>query len=455
MSSGLKQKWETLRPETRMRATIGLVAGAFVIVLSLIFVMTGNKDKKPVNIAEPKKTITLDPKLLEKTMTVKTDDTAYKVEKLQKQLEAMQKGGGVVPSGPAGLQDPNSPVNMPNAGKNSPVLPGVPAVAGNTPDMSVNTGTGLQKPNKKRGGTAPPPLPPGFPPQGGGNQNNFGTLPPPPGANGDVVVAAPQREIIGDIEIVANPGYKAASTTASNGTPGAATADGDKKKAELDIYLPPSYVEATLLNGLYAPTSEGARGNPVPVLLRVRDLAQLPNDVRANIKGCFVISDGVGNLSDERAHLRLKSLSCISKKGESVIDQPVKGFVVDSDGKLGISGTVVSKMGATITRSLIAGFFSGFGDALKQSSQYSSQTTGILGTTSVLTADLSQMALAGVGQGVSNAANDLGKFYLELAKQTMPVVEVGAAKRVTLVFSEGVTLKVKEFKRAKLKKTKG
>ena len=43
---------------------------------------------------------------------------------------------------------------------------------------------------------------------------------------------------------------------------------------------------ATLLSGLDAPTSEGAKGNPAPVFIRVRDLAVLPNRVKANLKGC-------------------------------------------------------------------------------------------------------------------------------------------------------------------------
>lgn len=447
MSSGLKDRWNAMKPETRQKMSILLVFGIFIGVVALVYALTGDTKKKATVSVEAPKVITLDPKLLEKTMTVKADEQSGKIEQLQKQLDAMKQGGPVPTGQPGAMQlgTPTAP-GTPVAAAGSPA--GVPMTAG--PQSMPAPPSGKNKKSSR-----PPELPPGFPPQSG--MSGAGTLPPPPGATGDIAVAPQQREVIGDIEIASNPSYKEGSAGAGSRAGAASSADGDKKKADRDIFLPPSYVEATLLNGLYAPTAEGARGNPVPVLLRVRDLAQLPNDVKANLKGCFIISEGVGNLSDERAHLRLKSLSCISKGGESVIDQPVKGFVVDSDGKLGVSGTVVSKMGATITRSLIAGFFSGFGDALKQSSQYSSQYTGPLGgTTSVLTADMSQMALAGLGQGVSNAANDLGKFYLELAKQTMPVIEVGGSKRVTLVFSEGVTLKVKEFKRTvRSRKSKG
>jgi len=69
------------------------------------------------------------------------------------------------------------------------------------------------------------------------------------------------------------------------------------------------------LSGLDAPTTSEAKGNPVPVLLRVKTPAVLPNSVKANLKGCFVIADGKGNLATERAELLLVSLSCLDRKG--------------------------------------------------------------------------------------------------------------------------------------------
>ena len=59
------------------------------------------------------------------------------------------------------------------------------------------------------------------------------------------------------------------------------------------------------MSGLDAPTTSEAKGNPVPVLLRVKTPAVLPNSVKANLKGCFVIADGKGNLATERAELLL------------------------------------------------------------------------------------------------------------------------------------------------------
>ena len=199
-------------------------------------------------------------------------------------------------------------------------------------------------------------------------------------------------------------------------------------------------MEATLLSGLDAPTTSDAKGNPVPVLIRIKTPAVLPNSVKANLKGCFVIADGKGNLSTERAELVLVSLSCLDRKGQAVVDQKIKGFVVDEDGKIGLRGKVVSKMGSLIARSMVAGFFGGAGDAIKASAT----TTSIspLGSTQAI--DAKNIGIAGAGAGLSNAFKEIEKFYMELARQTMPVIEVGATKQVTLVISEGVNLDIKK-----------
>jgi conjugal transfer pilus assembly protein TraB len=238
-----------------------------------------------------------------------------------------------------------------------------------------------------------------------------------------------QETIIGDIEIV------------TNAQPAGAAQDLDikSKKKEQRIYLPPSYMEATLLSGLDAPTSSDGKANPAPALLRIKDLAVLPNKVKANLKGCFIIAEAQGNLADERAHLRLVSLSCLARDGKAVIDQKIKGFAVDSDGKIGLAGNVVAKMGSMISRSLLAGFFGGLGKAV----QAASTTTSVTGAGIVQTANSEEIARQAVGGGISQASQDLQKFYLDLAKQTFPVIEVGASKPVTLVISEGVDLEIK------------
>ncbi len=253
----------------------------------------------------------------------------------------------------------------------------------------------------------------------------FNTSPPP--AEQQAVVP----QYIGGIEMVQVPIEEAKEEAAGV----------DKKKR---IYLPPSFMEATLLSGVAAPTTNAAKDNPLPVIFRVKDLAVLPNKVKANLRGCFIIGSGIGNLADERVHIRLTTLSCVEKNGDAVIDQAVKGFVVDEDGKVGLKGRVVAKMGIHIARTALAGFVGGMGDALNESVR--TNTLSALGQSqSVLSStDAESIATAGVGEGISTAAKELQKFYLQLAEQTLPVIEIGSTKNVTIVVSEGVGLEILE-----------
>lgn len=261
-----------------------------------------------------------------------------------------------------------------------------------------------------------PPPPPGsiYPTAGAMSQIPPGPPPPPE----EVVM-------IGEIGIVSVPVIEQAE---------------DKKKEQRTIYLPPSFMAATLLSGLDAPTAETGKGNPVPALLRIRNLAVLPNDVKADLKGCFVIASGYGNLATERANMQAVSLSCVTKEGKAVIDQKIKGFLVDQDGKIGLQGRVVSRMGSAIARSMVAGFFGGMGDYI--SSQNQILSTSPLGST--ITTDPTEAAKYGMGAGLSTGFKEIQKFYLELAKQAVPVIEIGATKNVTLVIEEGTLLTLRD-----------
>ena len=241
--------------------------------------------------------------------------------------------------------------------------------------------------------------------------------------------------VVGDIGSVT---YEGGGT---KGKPAHRKPSGSKgKKKESSVYLPPSFMEADLISGFAAPTMEAAKSEPVRIFLRIRDLAVLPNEVKGDLKGCFAIAEAYGNLADERAHVRLLRLSCIARDGSSVIDEQIKGFVVDEDGRIGLKGRVVSKMGAMLARSVFAGFLQGFGEAYSASSF--TQTTSGLGTTTTLNPD--DAFKAGIGKGISGGAQQLSKFYLDLARQTFPVIEVGAGKRVTMVVDQGVDLAIRE-----------
>jgi len=215
-----------------------------------------------------------------------------------------------------------------------------------------------------------------------------------------------------------------------------------QKKKGRRVYLPASFMDAQLLTGLDASTVEGANAHPQPFMIRVQKPAVLPNSIKANLKGCFVIAHGYGALNSERVESRLVSLNCLSEDGEAIIDTRIKGFVADSDGKSGLKGHVVSKQGANLARAFFAGVVGGIGKVAETSSN-TLMIAPITGTsTSVL--EPSKVAQAGLGAGLAESSKDLRKFYLDMAKQSSPVIEVGPAKKVTVVITEGIWLEIRE-----------
>jgi hypothetical protein len=139
----------------------------------------------------------------------------------------------------------------------------------------------------------------------------------------------------------------------------------DQKDAR--SYVPSgSFFRAVLLGGLDAPTGGQAQSNPHPVLMRVQDNAFLPNRYRFKIKECFALGASYGDISAERAYIRLESLSCVRRDGKA-IDVPVKGYVVGEDGKAGMRGRLISKQGQVLANALLAGIGAGIGQAFQQS----------------------------------------------------------------------------------------
>jgi conjugal transfer pilus assembly protein TraB len=405
MSAGkIRGYWNGLTPKTKKAITVTLViAGGALLSLGIHYTRDLSTRKGPPP-KTAKKELKIDQHLLEKSAYLEGRKKLEKVENYQRQMEEMKKE----------IEDLKRGKTQARAASETGLKAGL-----SRPQASSSTK------GPKNGSLPPVPVPP----------PTTGSVPIPPPSKG-TGRGSEEGAIIGGISVVAN-----------RDPSGVKGREGDEKKSQKKptVYLPPSFMAATLLSGLDAPTSEGGKGNPVPVLIRIKDPAFLPNKVRANLRGCFVIADGYGSLADERAHLRAKSLSCLTRRGTSVIDAGIKGFIVDADGKIGLRGTVVSKMGALIARTLLAGFVAGFGDAIKL--QSTTVSVSPLGQTQSI--DPSKAAQAGLGEGISTASKEIARFYLNLAHQTLPVIECGAVRNITLVVSEGVDLEIREINKTK------
>lgn len=221
----------------------------------------------------------------------------------------------------------------------------------------------------------------------------------------------------------------------------------DTKPQERVPYMTASSMfEGQLLNGMDAPTDQSAKQNPVPAVVRVKSEAILPNLFNVpDVQECFVSVAGYGDLSDERAKMRTEMLSCVvpSKTPGApprIIEAKVEGYVVGEDGRVGMRGRLVSKQGQLIAKTLLAGVLSGFGDAIKPQS-IQGLNLNPTGTVDTQTYDGSTIAKSGLAQGLSDTAKSVSEYYLRLADQMMPIVEVDAGRKVTVVLLKGVELK--------------
>lgn len=205
-----------------------------------------------------------------------------------------------------------------------------------------------------------------------------------------------------------------------------------------------SLLSGQLITGLDVPTGQGARREPYPVLIRIKASAILPNRYRTNVRECFVLASGYGDLSSERAYLRSETLSCIFKHNhkEQVIERPLEGYIAGEDGKAGLRGRLVSKQGQVMAKAAMAGFLSGVSEAFdikpvpvfsvvpNQNGQIQSPFQSGLNGSEALQSSLIK--------GSNKALEKLADFYLKLADQMVPVIEISAERKVDLILTRGL-----------------
>ncbi|MDR1424114.1 MAG: TraB/VirB10 family protein [Azoarcus sp.] len=264
-----------------------------------------------------------------------------------------------------------------------------------------------------------PPMPP-MPPESGAPAFDPAALaaPPPPPIPVIVRISLPPRA-------------DAPETSGASAT----TEKSGQGERSVSTYLPISFTRGQLLGGLDAPTGGQAQSNPHPVLIRLSDNAVLPNHVRGGYRDCFVIAAGYGDISSERAYLRTETLSCVRHDG-ATLEVPIQGSIYGEDGKVGLRGRLVTKQGQMLANALLAGVVSGIGQGLATSStEYSTSALGSVSTTNGADA-----YRAGIGTGVGRALDRLAQYYIRLAENTFPVIEIDAGREIDVVITRGARI---------------
>lgn len=200
--------------------------------------------------------------------------------------------------------------------------------------------------------------------------------------------------------------------------------------ASSGFYVPSgTFSTAIVLEGADANASVKGETKKVAMQFKLTGLAHLPGNQKLDkLTNCFVTASAWGEISSERAEVRLERLSCVINNKH--IDQVVEGHV-GFYGKNGIKGIPVMRNGAMLGLAFGAGALGGLGNAF---SQIGHTTVGIGARHQATTQEVARQAL---GSGASTAANKLADYYIERAEQYHPVIPIGAANRVEVIFQKG------------------
>jgi conjugal transfer pilus assembly protein TraB len=209
-----------------------------------------------------------------------------------------------------------------------------------------------------------------------------------------------------------------------------------------DVYLPAgSILHGVLLTGVDAPTGMQSKRDPIPALMRVKSEAILPNRFRSDIRECFVVLGATGDLSTERALMRAETLSCVRSDG-GVVEVVVDAYALGDDGKAGIRGRLVSRNGSLIARAALASFSEALSQVFRPVAIQGFSTSP--GSTTQFQAPNTPDALQAAGYaGFGGAMRRLSEYFVGLADEIVPFVEVDAARQVEAVLLKGVTLQIR------------
>jgi conjugal transfer pilus assembly protein TraB len=417
-----------LSPEKRRYAMISV--GLFVLIAaSILAMLLGNTVTKEKKVRSTSKSVEFYPLTGRDTGKLTTDVMSERIKLLEGELEKLKTGEGV-PIAPLEPQSTN-------------VTP-LKDVAGNAFPIQSGTSDAIFSP-----GVVPPPVrknisqadasvkavepvisaEPLFPsPTGTKNNNTFSN---DSGQDGFPADSGSSRKL--EIREIVDENEKKLSEKEQH----------KNLNQENGLFMPAgSIISGVLITGMDAPTANQSKKDPFPVLLRIKDETLLPNRMKMDIKECFLIASGYGDMSSERAYIRAETVSCVKEDG-GVIETGVNAYSVGEDGKNGVRGRLVSKTGSLVAKSLMAGFLGGVADVMKPQ-KVPTLAVNPAGDNkqNYFNVDPEQVFAQGALGGVNSAMSKIADYYLEMAKQIFPIIEIDPGRKVDFIVIRGAKLSI-------------
>ena len=470
MLKSMKEKWTKLPAKKKKLIVFGAVIG--VVVLIAIALSQGRTPAVTKDQTEAKRKSQyelLSPDMSNEVLSEKLMKDVQKMERTNRELrEELDKlretvnnipvGGNVSGTLPGVPGNPNGMIGSPNSGQGSDIIGTSTAAEREFGLRTSLKGMGVFPVQKGNDVYPPIPAQPKVPSQGGlmeGMAPPLGqpviNLPEKEGSQGVVIntpnntpsVGVADARVMGSLNFKEAEKEKPSSFGGSKGSGSGGANDKEKVSRQRtsehhNFYIPTaSHFKVRLITGLDAPTGPKAQSQPHPLILRVQDLSFLPNEARQNIAGCHILTEGVGDLSSERARIRGLTLSCVDTSDNNVIDEEISGYVADTDGKGSLRGRVVSKQGRFLAMSLQAAFVEGVAQGF--SSSGTTTVVGAYGATETKSdiENFNDGFKQGFASGASKSAQKLSEFYLKAAEEMYPIIEISANRDATFIVTQG------------------
>ena len=207
------------------------------------------------------------------------------------------------------------------------------------------------------------------------------------------------------------------------------------RKRTIENYVPSgTVVTAVITGGADANAGVNGQGDTTPIVFQTLDNGLLPNGKKSRLKDCSITAAAYGEVSSSRGIARTDRMSCIFADDE-IIDIPIQATVFNF-GRNGIRGNTVIQNGKIVQMAGVASLLTAAGSAAKSVSETTS--TSALGSTS--TVNSGDILANMLGQGVEGAGKTLADYYIKLAEQYHPIIELNPGNVVNIVVLKGFPL---------------
>lgn len=210
-----------------------------------------------------------------------------------------------------------------------------------------------------------------------------------------------------------------------------------------------TYARTVLVGSVTVSAGVGASSNPKPVLLRINDTGNLPNNIKGFFKDAMVVGAAYGNLSSESVVIRLERIVKIDNKKGIGADIPVKGYVAGENGDSEIRGIVIDRAGAVARNAAVAGFMSGMAEYMSTNNSSAVRFEPNSGLAQFSPQKGSKMLEQGASKGIGNAVEKYADFIIKRAEQMQPVIKIDGGRKVTIVFTESVRASAVHMKKVR------